>query len=131
MTTETTTANHKERARILIIDDEEPLAELMAEVLGFEHDVELCFEAASALERLRTGKRYDLILCDVMMPRMSGPQFYEECARLEPGLSDRVIFLSGGAYRGDLAEFIGRVPNRKLEKPFDMRTLRQLVSESL
>jgi len=60
------------------------------------------------------------------MAGMTGMQLYDELRRVDPGMAARVTFMTGGAFTPEAREFLARVPNRCLEKPF---TLEQLEAE--
>ncbi len=75
---------------------------------------------------LRT-ESFDLILCDVMMPEMTGMQLYEELHRQHPELAPRVVFMTGGAFTQSARQFLAGIPNMQLEKPIAMKTLRELI----
>jgi len=62
---------------------------------------------------------------------MTGVDLYEELKRRDPAQADRMIFLTGGAFTPRAREFLSRVSNPKLEKPFDPQGLRNLVREAL
>jgi two-component system NtrC family sensor kinase len=82
-------------SRVLVIDDEEAIDEVITELLteaGCQVDAVTTGE--SALERMKAGS-YDLILCDVRMPGMDGPEIYGEVERLKPELAPRFLFLTG------------------------------------
>jgi CheY-like chemotaxis protein len=87
--------------------------------------------AAEALERLQAGERFDVILCDLMMPGMDGRQLFEEITRLDESQASRVMFLSGGAYTPVLQAFLARVPNERIQKPFDVAALKAKVNSRL
>ncbi|MGN6105918.1 MAG: hybrid sensor histidine kinase/response regulator, partial [Kofleriaceae bacterium] len=116
------------RATILVIDDEEPLAQAIRRFLGADHDVTAVHSARDALE-LIGGTRYDVILCDVMMPQVTGMDLYGEVLAADPAQASRIVFLTGGAFTTTAREFLDNVPNRRLEKPFDLKDLRKLVHE--
>ena len=118
------------RARILVVDDEAPMCELLRHALA-PHEVVTETDGAAALERLRAGERFDLIFCDVMMPQMTGQVFYERLRELAPAIADRVIFMTGGAFTPGTREFLQRVANPRLEKPFDLPALQVLVRQQL
>src|SRR5882672_785212 len=68
-----------ESGRILVVDDQRTVAEITAGLLrNLGHEVQVALDGAGALEALRRG-RFDLVLCDIMMPNMDG---YELCRRL-------------------------------------------------
>jgi len=100
-------------------------------VLSDDHDVEILTSARRALARLCAGERYDAIVCDVMMPEMSGVDFHSDLASLVPELATRIIFLTGGAFTVRAREFLARVPNARLDKPFDSERLRALVNRQV
>jgi CheY-like chemotaxis protein len=80
-----------------------------------------------ALEHVATGERFDVILCDLMMPGMDGPGLHDEMCRVAPGLAKRMVFMSGGAFTMRARDFLARVPNARVDKPFDAAALRALV----
>jgi CheY-like chemotaxis protein len=85
------------------------------------------------LERLRRGERFDAILTDMMMPEMSGIQFYEQLQRELPELSRRIMFMSGGAFGPEAHAFVAREKPTIYEKPLDLgllsERLRQLAED--
>jgi CheY-like chemotaxis protein len=94
---------------------------------------------AEALELLQqdgaaSATTYDVILCDLMMPGMTGMELFEVLRREYPVLSKRVVFMTGGVSMLRVSEFLESVPNAKFEKPFDIaelrRTLHGLVAKS-
>lgn len=116
-------------AHILIVDDEERLRGVLRRTLrGYRLDG--ASNGREALERIREH-RYDLVLCDVMMPEMTGPELYEQLRAEHPDLAARVIFLSGGAFTPETQAFLDETPCPVVDKPFQTRALRSLVAETL
>ncbi len=115
------------RARLLLVDDEANLRASLRQILVSDHDVVDVGSGAEVLDRLRKGERYDVILCDLMMPEMSGIDLFEAIATHDEPLSRRVIFLTGGAFTPRAQEFMARVPNLRLEKPFDIDDLLRYI----
>jgi PAS domain S-box-containing protein len=115
------------RGRILSVDDEPRIGTAIARSLRQEHEVTALTSAREALTQLIRGERYDLILCDLMMPEMSGMDLFEEIARVAPSQAERVVFLTGGAFTPMARDFLGRVKNRHMEKPFTPKELREFV----
>ncbi|WP_224370159.1 ATP-binding response regulator [Hyalangium versicolor] len=115
------------RGRVLSVDDEPLIGVAIARALKQEHDVTALTSGREALAQLIRGERYDLILCDIMMPEMSGMELYEEISRLVPEQAERMVFLTGGAFTPMARAFLGRVKNRCMEKPFAPSELRKLV----
>jgi nitrogen-specific signal transduction histidine kinase/CheY-like chemotaxis protein len=120
-----------QRGRILVVDDEPIVATAVARTLSADHDVETEHLSSRALERIKNGERFDVILCDVMMPNVSGVDFYLELERVAPDEVDKVVFLTGGAFVAQAREFLDNVPNLRLEKPFAPDELREIVSRLL
>jgi signal transduction histidine kinase len=117
--------------RILIVDDEPKVAQMVRRMLVQEHEVQVLTEAAEALALISAGERFDVILCDVMMPVMTGMELHEQLRRTAPDQADRIVFLTGGAFTPRARAFLDEVPNPRLEKPFALQTLRALINERL
>jgi CheY-like chemotaxis protein len=116
------------RVRILVVDDDDVVGRAVKRGLSGAHDVELFTAAREALARIEAGERYDVILCDLMMPVMDGAQLYHEIQRVAPELVERIIFMTGGAFTAAAREFLDTVANPRIDKPFDLDTLRALVN---
>jgi CheY-like chemotaxis protein len=121
-------ASHAQGGHILVIDDEPLIARAVQRALGAHHKVTSFASAAMALENLRVN-HYDVILCDMMMPQMTGCDFYEALLIQRPQYVERVIFLTGGVFTDAARDFLDRVPNQRLEKPFDFNYLRDLIEK--
>lgn len=113
-------------ASILVVDDDRAVGVALCRVLR-GHDVRAVTSAKEGLEILASGMRFDVIVSDLMMPEMSGMEFYEELTRRFPEAADRVVFVSGGAFTDAAKAFLERVPNTRIEKPFEGRVLREIV----
>ena len=96
-----------------------------------EHDVVTLTSAFDALQIVATGEPFDLILCDLMMPTMTGMDLHAELSRVVPAQAARMVFLTGGVFTARARAFLAEVANRRLEKPFDPRGLRNFVRERL
>jgi CheY-like chemotaxis protein len=83
--------------------------------------------AEDALAKLRAGEQYDVILCDLMMPQVTGMDLHATLSRERPDLVGRMIFMTGGAFTLRARQFLDGVPNPRIEKPFDAQLLRALV----
>ena len=119
------------RGRILVVDDEPRVLAALERHLGKAHELILFNHAEAALVWLERGLPWDLILCDVMMPELTGVDFHETLSRRMPERAGHVIFLTGGAFTPRAREFLDRVDNPRLDKPFDFRALHALVAERL
>jgi DNA-binding NtrC family response regulator len=119
------------KARILVVDDEAMICNLVRRALGKQHEVITLSDPRKALETIRRCQRFDIIFCDLMMPEMTGMDLYEEIERKAPADARRMVFLTGGAFTPRAGQFLDSVRNRRLEKPFDVRKLRQVVHDML
>jgi signal transduction histidine kinase len=115
------------RGRVLVVDDEPMVALAVRRTLESQHDVSIASRAQDALEMLRSGERFDVILCDVMMPNVTGIDFFNELRALAPSEIDKIVFLTGGAFASQARQFLEEVPNTRLDKPFTPEELRSLV----
>jgi CheY-like chemotaxis protein len=87
--------------------------------------------AEVVLREVLAGARYDLILCDLMMPNMTGMELHARLAATSPDAARRMVFLTGGAFTTAAQEFIERTGIEPLEKPFDPRALRERIARAL
>jgi PAS domain S-box-containing protein len=114
------------RGRVLVVDDEVGVGMAVRRVLR-QHDVTVVTSATDALGLLDRGEEYDVILSDLMMPEMSGMEFYAALERRHPRMVSRVVFVTGGAFTPEAEAFVERVPNESIEKPVDFQALREAV----
>ncbi|MFO0556156.1 MAG: PAS domain S-box protein [Polyangiaceae bacterium] len=117
------------RARVLVIDDEPRVAEVLAQLLGLSHDVEVEPSAARALERMLAGERWEVVCCDLMMPEMTGMDLQEALEAHLPEMAERTLFTTGGAFTPRARAFVQRLGSRALEKPFDFDAVERAVAE--
>jgi len=116
------------RKRILCIDDEPAVGRLIARFLRSAHDVVVETDGEQAIERLRSGERYDAIICDIMMPSMSGIDFFERLERIDPSLAERCGFITGGLFTERARSFAEALPSSRLvRKPFQPNMIKALV----
>jgi CheY-like chemotaxis protein len=115
--------------RILIVDDEQDNLEVLREVLELENqDVEVAQGGRDALALFDRGERFDLVLCDVGMPEMSGWQVAREIQRVAEGTP--VWMLTGWANEIGESDPRRRYVRGVLAKPLDLEELRSLLSSS-
>ncbi len=119
------------RARLLVIDDEPLILRSLGRVLSRFHDVELAASGQAGLERIRDGERYDLIVCDLMMPELTGMDFHAALRAEAPESAERVVFLTGGAFTERARTYLETVSNPTLEKPVQPALLRALLDQML
>ncbi len=115
------------RGRILVVDDEPNVAAAIRRVLLSEHAVEVRTRADEALEAIARGERFDAILCDLMMPHMTGMELHAALERIVPEQARRMVMLTGGAFTPAAREFLARVSLPRCDKPFETASLRALV----
>jgi CheY-like chemotaxis protein len=118
------------RARVLVVDDEEMIGMILRRALK-AHEVTILENAKDAFELIAGGERFDAILCDLMMPGMTGIEFHQILSRQHPDQARAIMFLTGGAYSQETAAFLASVPNAQLTKPFDVVKLRAAVEAHL
>jgi CheY-like chemotaxis protein len=114
---------------VLVLDDEPLVARSVARVLAPVHDVTTLTSASEVLRRARGGESWDVLLCDLMMPDMTGMELESELAAARPDLVPRVLYLTGGAYTDRASAFLAHRPH--LEKPVDGAILRAAVADLL
>jgi PAS domain S-box-containing protein len=119
------------RGRVLVIDDEVVLAHTVRRILGESHDVVPIDSAQEALVLFRSGQRFDVIFCDLMMPQVSGMDLHAELSRIEPDQAQKMVFMTGGAFTPRARDFLATVSNRRIEKPFNIQGMRSLVADLL
>ncbi len=117
------------RARVLVIDDEPRLLMVVRLVLEMHHEVLALADPRQALRRIAEGARFDVILCDVMMPGMSGADFHLAVTRAVPEQADKIVFMSGGVASRRIQDYLDRIPNVRVEKPFTERMLLDLIRQ--
>jgi len=119
------------RGRILLVDDEPFILRVVTLVLGKEHEVVARESAVEALTLIKSGERFDLILCDLMMPQMTGEELHAELTRVAPEQAECMIFLTGGAFTPASQRFLADRSIEYIEKPFDSANLRAIVQRHL
>ena len=115
------------RRRLLLIDAEPAVGTSVRRLLQEAHEVHSVQDVRMALNLLSRGERYDAILCDVVLPGMSGVDLLRELEQREPGLARRTGFMTSGALPMPSREFIASYSGELLEKPFEPERLRRFV----
>ena len=119
------------RARVLVVDDEAIIGKVVSRVLAREHDVTIETDAHKALDRLARGEPFDVILCDLLMPEVTGMDLHAEISRLHPEQAENFIFMTGGAFTPKARAFLDEIRGVWIEKPFDVADLKNLVNGHL
>lgn len=113
---------------VLVVDDEASVCRAIQRMLRGRYRVTTTTSAREALQWLEKGLSVDVIICDVMMPDLTGREFYDRVRTHDPKLADAVVMMSGGAF-GDLKAWLEALPNVRLQKPFDADELVALLGE--
>jgi two-component system, cell cycle sensor histidine kinase and response regulator CckA len=116
-------------SRILIIDDEPLLGQTLLYAFKGRHEVAICTSGRDALRRLETDFNFDLVLCDLMMPDVSGAAVYEAVKLSHPELVPRFVFMTGGAFTERAREFLSQHPGVQLEKPFNISEIEKILRQ--
>ncbi|MFQ5817424.1 MAG: response regulator [Terriglobia bacterium] len=123
-----TTGSNPGRGSVLVVEDEQYIREFLVDYLGAEgFRVDTVPNAAYALVRLCSAKRYDLVLCDIKMPGTSGIELFQKISRKQPDLAARFVFITGDYLSPGTREFLASTPVRYLLKPFSVNELLALL----
>ncbi len=118
-----------ERLRVLVVDDEPHILHYMQATLeSWGHVVVLAPDGSQALKRALT-QPFDLIICDLRMPRLGGREMYQTLAQMHPAVADRMVFATGDTVRGDTLQFLERLGRPFLQKPFKLDELRRVLAD--
>ena len=101
--------------RVLIVDDEPLVGNAIARVLG-NYDVTVTGSGEEAIRHV-SQERFDLILCDIMMPSVSGQDVFERLTDIDPEAAERILFMTGGAFTPAARKFADTVQDKILRKP--------------
>ena len=113
-------------ARVLVIDDEPLVGRSIKRALK-GHQVEVVTGGAAAVALLAGEQHFDVIFCDLMMPNVSGMDVFERVSRTRPEIVSHFVFMTGGAFTARAKRFLEDTENEMLEKPFDLRLVREIV----
>ncbi len=116
------------RGRIMIVDDEPAIRRTLARLLR-PYDVVAVSSGDAAIRLLTEDQRFDLIVCDVIMPAVSGPELHRWLRTHHPALARRVVFITGGAFASNAAAYLASSDNICLQKPFDAAVLTRTIAE--
>jgi CheY-like chemotaxis protein len=123
--------NNAQRAKILVVDDESVVRQLLGEELTEEgHHVDTAESAGTALYRIQ-NVRYDLILLDIKLRGMSGIELYRLMEKMPQSLIDRIIFITGDVMGTDTQKFLSETEAPYISKPFNMEQLNKEINHIL
>jgi signal transduction histidine kinase/ActR/RegA family two-component response regulator len=115
------------RRRVLAIDDEALLLKAFQRMLVSHHDIETKLGGREALRCFGQDRDYDVVLCDLQMPDMSGVELYQAVKQQWPDLAERFIFITGGAFSTEARRFLEDPNISCINKPFQLRELLELI----
>jgi signal transduction histidine kinase len=115
------------RHRVLVIDDEPKILDALRRALA-PNEVAVISSGAEAVARIEAGERFDAILCDIMMPGMTGMDVHVAIERLSPEQASKMIFITGGAVTDDARAFLSSLTLPCIEKPFRPGNVKTLVA---
>ena len=117
--------------RILLVDNEQDILDILARVLvGAGYNVDMATDGRAALEQV-SRRGYDLIISNMRMPVMSGEAFYRQLCTSHPNLSKRVVFCTGDIANASTHRFLNAAGAPVIFKPFQLRTVLDVVSRNL
>ena len=117
------------RGRILVVDDEPGIRAIIARMLGRDHEVVTAASGEEGRALLEKDRDFDLIFCDLMMPRLSGMALHSWLADQDASLAEQVVFISGGAFTPGASAYLAGVDNLHVDKPFDTISFKKLTAE--
>ena len=124
---ETTPSRIFSRRRILAVDDEALLLKAYRRMLGEAHDLVTVLGGQEALGVLEKDARFDVVMCDLQMPEMSGMELHAAVVKRYPVLANRFVFVTGGAFSGEARRFLEDSVPAVIQKPFNVDELLSLV----
>ena len=112
------------RRTVLVVEDSLAIRASLIRILRRTYDISTEGDGEAALRRFAEGQRFDVVLCDLHMPKMDGAELLEHLRRLDADQASRVIMLTANAKSQLAARLAGHYV---VEKPFEMNALRELV----
>jgi CheY-like chemotaxis protein/anti-sigma regulatory factor (Ser/Thr protein kinase) len=116
------------RLRLLVVDDEPLVRQVIGSALGDHHDVTTAESGEAALAAISAAS-FDVIICDMMMPGMSGRELHRRIAHAHPSLEQRFVFITGGSLAVELDAFLASAGVVWLSKPFKIEQLDALIAQ--
>jgi len=119
------------RPRLLVVDDEPLIGRIVTRALEPAYEVTFVESSTAGLARIAGGERFDLILCDLIMPQGGGSEMQAGLEQRAPELLPRLVFMTGGAFTPQARLVVERAKAPVLGKPFSVDDIRQLVARML
>ena len=119
------------RERILVVEDEPTVARLITDVLSAEgYQVEMVLDSRKGLEMIRCSD-YDLVVCDLRMPHLGGPELHSELVRQGSPLANRLVFVTGDTLAPHTVKFLKQSGRPCVAKPFLVEEFRGAIEDAL
>ncbi len=115
------------KGRVLIIDDNEELLLVLKEIISSHHECIELTRAELVLELIKIQRNFDCIFCDLMMPTMSGIDFYENLKKIAPDFLGHVVFMTGGSFTKETDDFLKLPGITHCEKPIDVKKVLGMI----
>ena len=116
---------------VLVVDDDRQLASALQWILADENYlVDVAFDGEEAILKVK-AHQYDAVICDLMMPKLRGDEFYLRAKEMRPNLADHFIFITGFAADPTINSFLKGEDIKYLVKPFPVRGLIHCVKQLL
>ena len=120
-------ASNTEAKRILLVEDDTDLAMLLRDYLeSYFYRVTTVANGVDGLKALMDSD-FDVIVCDVVMPKMPGDMFYRAVQRIQPRLCERFLFITAHGENPRVMEFLNQVTEMVLTKPFHLDDLLEMI----
>ncbi|HWB60992.1 MAG TPA: response regulator [Chthoniobacteraceae bacterium] len=120
-------SSHVETKKILILEDEETVSRFIRFALEPAHKVVIVSNGADGVREVQAGD-FDVIICDMMMPKLPGDMFYFAVERTKPHLCSRFIFMTGLKDDEKINAFIKKIGGLMLAKPFKAPDLLEMIA---
>jgi len=117
------------RTRVLIVDNEPLIVRALSRLLRGDYDVETAGGGHEALDLIVHAGPFDLVLCDLGMPEMSGLDLFREVVQRTPEMGPRFVFVTGGTASDEARSVLAGLSNHLLEKPVQPERLREVMAE--
>lgn len=114
--------------RVLLLEDRDDFREVLRDHLSRFFQVTSVPSGVEGLREIRNGV-FDLIICDMMMPRVGGEMFYWAVTRLRPALGQRFVFFTGHRNNPAIEFFFQRVNATVIIKPFTLKVLDSTIRD--
>jgi len=111
------------RGRLLIVDDEPGVAKTLSLLIQDDYNVDVADGVERALALIDVDPSYDAVLCDLMMPGLTGIDLLERVSARVPELTSRILFMTGGALGERAERFLATLKEEPLYKPFELDLL--------